>query len=292
MTRSSPRRRVRARSVVGGSSGWTRTRGGVRRRAWFERWRAAATRSSSLTRRSTRCYVALPNALHVEWLDPRRSKRASTCCARSRSGATSRGRRAFDAAERAGLVLLEAFMYRHHPQIKRARELLDEGAIGELRLVRALGVLLTRSDGADNVRLGRRARRRRAARRRLLLRQRPAAPRGRAADRLRRAGADRRSGVDVRFAGHARGSPATSSATFDCGMDAPPRHESRGGRHRGLAAVSTTRVTARRRVIELRHDVRRHEVERDRGRARRRYRLQLENFAPGDRRRGAAAARP
>ena len=45
--------------------------------------------------------------------------------------------RAFDVAERAGLVLMEAFMYRHHPQIKRARELLDEGAVGELRLVRA-----------------------------------------------------------------------------------------------------------------------------------------------------------
>jgi len=34
-------------------------------------------------------------------------------------------------------VLAEAFMWRHHPQVARARELLDGGAIGELRIVRA-----------------------------------------------------------------------------------------------------------------------------------------------------------
>jgi predicted dehydrogenase len=33
--------------------------------------------------------------------------------------------RAFDVAEREGRVLAEAFMWRHHPQVRRARELLD-----------------------------------------------------------------------------------------------------------------------------------------------------------------------
>ncbi|MGH3002978.1 MAG: Gfo/Idh/MocA family protein, partial [Gaiellaceae bacterium] len=45
--------------------------------------------------------------------------------------------RAFDAAERTGLVLSEAFMYRHHPQAAKVRELIDAGAVGELRLVRS-----------------------------------------------------------------------------------------------------------------------------------------------------------
>ena len=44
---------------------------------------------------------------------------------------------AFDAAERAGRILSEAFMYRHNPQTKRLRQLLDGGAIGDLRVVRA-----------------------------------------------------------------------------------------------------------------------------------------------------------
>src|SRR4029077_13790426 len=44
---------------------------------------------------------------------------------------------AFDTADRVGRLLSEAFMYRHNPQTKRAKQLVDEGAIGELRLVRA-----------------------------------------------------------------------------------------------------------------------------------------------------------
>jgi predicted dehydrogenase len=32
---------------------------------------------------------------------------------------------------------MEAFMWRHHPQLQRARELIDEGAVGRLALVRA-----------------------------------------------------------------------------------------------------------------------------------------------------------
>ena len=43
---------------------------------------------------------------------------------------------AFDAAERTGLHLSEAFMYRHHPQTARLAELVSSGAIGELRVIR------------------------------------------------------------------------------------------------------------------------------------------------------------
>jgi xylose dehydrogenase (NAD/NADP) len=45
--------------------------------------------------------------------------------------------RAFDVAARSERILMEAFMYRHNPQTARLRELVDAGAIGRLRLVRA-----------------------------------------------------------------------------------------------------------------------------------------------------------
>jgi predicted dehydrogenase len=45
--------------------------------------------------------------------------------------------RAFDVADRTGLLLAEAFMWRHNPQTKRVVELLAAGVVGELRLVRS-----------------------------------------------------------------------------------------------------------------------------------------------------------
>ena len=44
---------------------------------------------------------------------------------------------AWDAAAGAGLVLMEAYMYRHHPQAAKARALVDDGAIGRLRAIRS-----------------------------------------------------------------------------------------------------------------------------------------------------------
>ena len=44
---------------------------------------------------------------------------------------------AFDVAERNDRFLMEGFMYRHHPQTRRLAELVRDGEIGELRLIRA-----------------------------------------------------------------------------------------------------------------------------------------------------------
>jgi len=81
-------------------------------------------------------YVALPNSLHVEWSIRALEAGKHVLCEKPMGRDPREVARAFDVAEGAGLVLMEAFMYRHHPQIKRARRLLDEGAVGELRLVR------------------------------------------------------------------------------------------------------------------------------------------------------------
>jgi predicted dehydrogenase len=72
-------------------------------------------------------------------------------CEKPLSRHTSEVEAAFDAAERTGRFLSEAFMYRHNPQTKRVKELVDGGAIGELRLVRsAFGYSLY---DEDNIRL-------------------------------------------------------------------------------------------------------------------------------------------
>jgi D-xylose 1-dehydrogenase (NADP+, D-xylono-1,5-lactone-forming) len=82
-------------------------------------------------------YNPLPNSLHVEWSVRALEAGKHVLCEKPMSRHPADVERAFDVADRAGLVLTEAFMYRHNPQTARLQELVDGGAIGELRLVRS-----------------------------------------------------------------------------------------------------------------------------------------------------------
>ena len=81
-------------------------------------------------------YVALPNALHVEWAIRALEAGKHVLSEKPLSRDPDEVARAFGAAEDAGLLLMEGFMYRHHPQTRKLKELVDNGSIGELRLVR------------------------------------------------------------------------------------------------------------------------------------------------------------
>jgi D-xylose 1-dehydrogenase (NADP+, D-xylono-1,5-lactone-forming) len=82
-------------------------------------------------------YNPLPNSLHVEWSVRALEAGKHVLCEKPLSRRPAEVEEAFAAAERAGRVLEEAFMWRHHPQTLRLRELLDEGVIGTLRMVQA-----------------------------------------------------------------------------------------------------------------------------------------------------------
>jgi len=96
-------------------------------------------------------YISLPNAMHVEWSIQALEAGKHVLCEKPLSRHPEDVERAFDAAEKAGRILMEAFMYRHNPQTKRLKELVDGGAIGRLRLVRA--AFSFPLDDAANVRL-------------------------------------------------------------------------------------------------------------------------------------------
>ncbi len=83
-------------------------------------------------------YISLPNSLHCEWAIKALEAGKHVLCEKPLSRHASNVEAAFDAADRTGRLLSEAFMYRHNPQTKRAKQLVDEGAIGELRLIRAV----------------------------------------------------------------------------------------------------------------------------------------------------------
>jgi D-xylose 1-dehydrogenase (NADP+, D-xylono-1,5-lactone-forming) len=82
-------------------------------------------------------YISLPNNLHCEWSIRSLEAGKHVLCEKPFSRDPEDVEAAFDVADRAGLFLMEAFMYRHNPQTARLRQLLDDGAIGEPRLVRS-----------------------------------------------------------------------------------------------------------------------------------------------------------
>ena len=83
-------------------------------------------------------YISLPNTLHCAWSIKAIEAGKHVLCEKPLSRHPEEVATAFDAADRAGRVLSEAFMWRHNPQTARLKELVGQGAIGELRLVRSV----------------------------------------------------------------------------------------------------------------------------------------------------------
>jgi predicted dehydrogenase len=82
-------------------------------------------------------YVPLPNGLHHEWTMRALAAGKHVLCEKPYSRRPAEVEAAFDLAERAGVVLMEAFMYRHHPQTAIVADLVFGGAVGIVRTIRA-----------------------------------------------------------------------------------------------------------------------------------------------------------
>jgi xylose dehydrogenase (NAD/NADP) len=92
-------------------------------------------------------YVSLPNSLHVPWAVRALEAGKHVLCEKPLTRRPAEAEEAFAVAGRAGRLLAEAFMWRHHPQTRRLQALLDEGRIGRLRLVRATFSFSLRREG-------------------------------------------------------------------------------------------------------------------------------------------------
>ena len=81
-------------------------------------------------------YISLPNGMHHEWTLNAIEAGKHVLVEKPYSRHAAEADEGWDAAERAGLIVMEAFMWRHHPQAAKAKELVDSGAIGRLRELR------------------------------------------------------------------------------------------------------------------------------------------------------------
>jgi len=81
-------------------------------------------------------YVPLPNHLHAEWTIRAARAGKHVLCEKPLALTVGEVEAMAAAARESGVLVAEGFVYRHHPQTLKVKELVDGGAVGEVQLVR------------------------------------------------------------------------------------------------------------------------------------------------------------
>jgi predicted dehydrogenase len=96
-------------------------------------------------------YIGLPNSLHAEWTIRALEAGKHVLCEKPFALTLDEVDRMAAVARERGLALAEAFMYRHHPQTKIAGQMVRDGRLGDIVLVR--GVFNFHGLSLSNVRM-------------------------------------------------------------------------------------------------------------------------------------------
>jgi len=83
-------------------------------------------------------YLPLPNHLHAEWVKKAADAGKHVLCEKPFALNAAEAEQAIRYARSKGVLVMEAFMYRFHPQWKRAREIVRAGEIGTPHVVSTL----------------------------------------------------------------------------------------------------------------------------------------------------------
>jgi D-xylose 1-dehydrogenase (NADP+, D-xylono-1,5-lactone-forming) len=81
-------------------------------------------------------YNSLPNSMHAEWSIKAMEYGKHVLCEKPLTTTTTDADRLISVSKLTGKVITEAFMYRHHPQTLIIKEIIDQGRIGKIQLIR------------------------------------------------------------------------------------------------------------------------------------------------------------
>ena len=96
-------------------------------------------------------YIPVPNSQHAEWSIRCAEAGIPTLCEKPLASDADEAQHMVDVFAERGILFAEAFMYRFHPQHDRVRQLIADGAIGEMKMINA--TFSFRVGDEDNIRL-------------------------------------------------------------------------------------------------------------------------------------------
>lgn len=82
-------------------------------------------------------YIPLPNSLHCEWVIKAAQNKKHILCEKPLGITAKEVEVMRDACNKNGVLLMEAFPYRHSPLTHKVKNLVDTGAIGKLKFIEA-----------------------------------------------------------------------------------------------------------------------------------------------------------
>jgi predicted dehydrogenase len=80
-------------------------------------------------------YIPLPNHLHAQWVKAAARAGKHILCEKPFAMNAAEAADAVSCAREKGVLLMEAFMYRFHPQWKRARQIVQSGELGAIHAI-------------------------------------------------------------------------------------------------------------------------------------------------------------
>jgi len=96
-------------------------------------------------------YNPLPVSMHAEWSIRCAEAGKPTLCEKPLATNADDAQQMVDAFARRRLPFAEALMYRYHPLTERVKQMVEAGAVGEIRAIQA--TFCARCPGEDNIRL-------------------------------------------------------------------------------------------------------------------------------------------
>lgn len=98
-------------------------------------------------------YISLPNSLHCEWTVKAAQAGKHVLCEKPLVTTLAELEQVEAAAQANNVTVFEAFMYLHHPQTRKIKQMIQDGKLGQLQLINSWFNFYLSPENATNIRL-------------------------------------------------------------------------------------------------------------------------------------------